>query len=54
MLEAEHFKNIHAAIHAGHNREVALWGELQTMVGKLSDVCLVIRKKFVCIGGEVR
>ncbi|MEY2754319.1 MAG: ATP-dependent Clp protease proteolytic subunit [Actinomycetota bacterium] len=50
--EAEHLEDVHAAVHAGDDRQVPTGPQREVVVGKLGDVVLVVPEEFLGVGGE--
>ena len=50
--ESEHLENVHAAVHARHDGQMALWGEGESTIGKIRRKLLVIEEQVVRIWCE--
>lgn len=54
VVEPQHLKDVHAAVHACNHREVPLRGQFETLVSKLIDEIFVVFQQPIGTGCEVR
>ena len=52
VVQPEHLKDVHAAVHAGHDCEVASRAQCEVVIAELRHVVLVVRNQFVGAGLE--